>query len=167
MEKSEKNGKISDIKETATSAVEIMRQLGQPGMQESLEKFVQTARIAKEITDNLKTPEFVKNIENIRLVTDNLRDSSTKTENMLLEIKKTGVFDEVKKVISSANSTISSFDANKDGNAGNAYGEITTSIKEMVQSIRGLVDELRMVVVYSKESGSVNDINQIIREYTK
>lgn len=163
----EKNGKISDIKDTASSAIEIIRELGKPGMQETLDKLVQAVKTAKEITDNLKTTEFVKNIENIRLVTDNLRDSSTKTENMLHEIKSTGIFDEVKKIISSASNTISSFDANKAGNSANTYGEISNTVKEMFQSVKGLFDELRMIVVYSKESGSVNDINQVIRGYTK
>ena len=160
---SEKSGKISDIKETASSAIEIMRQLGRPEMQVTLDKLIQTTNTAKEITDNLKTQEFVKNIENIRLVTDNMRDSSVKTENMLHEIKDTGVFDEVKKMISSASNTISSFDANKAENSKNTYGEISTNVKEMFRSVKGLFDELRMVVVYSKETGSVNDISRAVR----
>ena len=42
----EKTGKLHDIKQTASDAVEIMRQIGTPGVQESMDKVRQTATIA-------------------------------------------------------------------------------------------------------------------------
>ena len=57
----EKPSKQHDIKETASDAVEIMRQIGTPEVQESFDKIRETATIAKEIMEALKTPEIVKN----------------------------------------------------------------------------------------------------------
>ena len=63
----EKTGKIQEIKETVSCAVEIMRQIRAPGVQESLGKIMDMSTIAKDIIEALKTPEMVKNIENFQI----------------------------------------------------------------------------------------------------
>ena len=56
----EKTGKIQEIKETVSCAVEIMRQIRAPGVQESLGKIMDMGEVAKDIIEALKTPEMVK-----------------------------------------------------------------------------------------------------------
>jgi hypothetical protein len=69
----EKTGRMHDIKETASDAVEIMRLIGKPEVQESLEKIRETAKIAKELLETLKTPQLVMNMENFRLISENMK----------------------------------------------------------------------------------------------
>ncbi|MFB5614852.1 MAG: hypothetical protein ACE5RI_07110, partial [Candidatus Nitrosomaritimum yanchengensis] len=76
-----KTSKIRDIKETASDAVEIMRHIGTPGVIESLTKVKDTAKVVNEIIQNLNTPEMVKNIENFRLISENMDRASAKMEN--------------------------------------------------------------------------------------
>jgi len=159
-----KTGKISDIKETASSAIEIIRQLGTPGVQESLKKVMDIANTAKEIMETLKTPEFVKNIENIRLISDNMKEASSNVEKSMKDLTETGVIDEIKGLITSAKGILGSFDGEKGGMNGHTMWEVSGSLKDMFQSIRGLVDELRMTVVYSKDSGSIANLKEIFHK---
>src|SRR3989337_2545717 len=132
----EKSGKLHDIKETASDAVEIMRQIGTPGVQESLDKVRQTATIAKEIMEALKTPEIVKNIENIRLISENINEAFTKMQNTMKQLKETGVIDEAKELIKSAKSKIDSFGGGGEGGiSGHDLRDVTTAVKEMLESI--------------------------------
>lgn len=160
-----KTGKISDIKETASSAIEIMRQLGTPGVQESLGRALEITRTSKEIMETLKTPEFVKNIENLRVISDNMKEASTTIEKSVKELKETGIIDEFKGLINSGKNMISSFDNGGNGGLNSqTLWEMSTSLKEMFQSVRGLVDELRMTVVYSKDSGSIANIKEVMKQ---
>jgi len=165
MVEKEKTSKLHDIKETASDAVEIMRQIGTPGVQESLEKVRETATIAKEIMEALKTPEIVKNIENIRLISENMNEASTKMQNTMKQLKETGVIDEAKELIKSAKSKIDLFGGNGEGGiSGQDLHDVTTAVKEMVQSIKGLADELKITVGSSKKSGTIRNIEETVKE---
>ena len=161
----EKSGKLHDIKETASDAVEIMRQIGTPGVQESLDKVRETAIIAKEIMESLKSSEMVKNIENIRLISENMSEASTKLQNTMNQLKETGVIDDVKQLIHSAKTGIESFGGSGEGSiSGQDLRDVTTAVKEMLESIKGLVDELKTTVVSSKKSGTVRNIEETVKE---
>jgi uncharacterized protein YjgD (DUF1641 family) len=161
----EKSGKLHDIKETASDAVEIMRQIGTPGVQESLDKVRETAIIAKEIMESLKSPEMVKNIENIRSISENMSEASTKLQNTMNQLKETGVIDDVKELIHSAKTKIESFGGSGEGSiSGQDLRDVTTAVKEMLESIKGLVDELKTTVVSSKKSGTVRNIEETVKE---
>lgn len=161
----EKTGKLHDIKETASDAVEILRQIGTPGVQESMEKVRQTATIAKEIMESLSSPEMVKNIENIRLISENMNEASTKMQNTMKQLKETGVIDEAKELIKSAKSKINSFGGSGEGGiSGQDLHDVTSSVKEMLESIRGLVDELRITIASSKKSGTIRNIEEAVKE---
>ena len=163
----EKTGKLHDIKETASDAVEIMRQIGTPGVQESMDKIRQTATIAKEIMESLKSPEMVRNIENIRLITDNMNEASTKMQNTMKQLKETGVIDEAKELIKSAKGKIDSFGGSGEGGlSGQDLRDVATSVKEMLESIKGLADELKITVASSKKSGTFRNIEETVKEAT-
>jgi hypothetical protein len=152
--------KLKDIRETTSDAVSIIRELGAPGVQDSLGKILETTKAAKEIVDKLKEPEFVKNIENIRLTTESIQEASSKIENAIREIKQTGVLDQAREAIRSANNFLDTFSGNKDLTEG------TEIMKATLSSIRDLVDELKLIAISSKKTGTLSNAAAIINEST-
>lgn len=142
METREKTSKIREIKETFSSVAEIMRRLGTAGMPESFGKIMSTALIAKEIMEILRTPEMVKNIENFRVISDNINDASTKVQETIKHLEETGVINEVQGLVKSTKTTMDSF-----GSTGQDLHEVSMSVKEVMTSIRTLVNELRTITI--------------------
>jgi uncharacterized protein YjgD (DUF1641 family) len=150
--------KLKDIKETASDAVEIIRELGSPDVQESLEKIREVAKVAREIIESLKDPAMVANIENMRKAAESVDSTSARLERITMEMKNSGVLDETREAIKSAKTTISSVGDSKN------VGETVDAIKEMMRSISGLVDELKLTVASSKKEGVIHDAEEAIRE---
>jgi hypothetical protein len=165
MTEEEKTSKIKDIKGIVFGAVEIMRQVRAPGVQETFGEITDTAMIAKSIIEELKTPEMVKNIENFRLISENINQATTKMQDTLKHLEETGVINEAKGLIKSAKNTVDSFGGSAQGSInGQDLREVSTAIKEMFKSIRSLVDELRITVAYSKKSGTIHSIEETFNE---
>ena len=160
-----KTTKIHDIKETTSNAVEIMRQIGTPGVRDSLNKVKETATIVNEIIQGLKTPEIVKNIENLRLISENMNEASTKMQNTMQQLRETGVIDEATELIKSTKGKIDSFD---DGGEGSINGQdlrdVSTATKEMLVSIKDLMIELKVTVASSKKSETIRNVKETIKE---
>jgi cell fate (sporulation/competence/biofilm development) regulator YmcA (YheA/YmcA/DUF963 family) len=150
--------KLKDIKKTTSDAVEIIRELGSPDVQKSLEKIRDTAKVGSEIIKSLKEPAMVTNIENIRKTTESFEKASARIERVTMELKNSGVLDETRETIKSAKNTI-----NYVGDSKN-MGETMDAIKEMLRSISALVDELKLTIIESKESGTIHNIEGAIRE---
>ena len=155
----EKTGKLKDIKETVSGAVELMQHLKDPGMQESFSKILDAAMIAKEIIKDLKTPEMVRNIENFRLISENMNQTSTRMQDTIKQLEETGVINETKGLIKSAKGVMGSF-----GENGQDLPQMGTAIKEMINSVRGLVDELKLTVIDYKNSGAGHSIQETIKD---
>jgi uncharacterized protein YjgD (DUF1641 family) len=137
MAQEEKTSKVREIKETVLCAVEIMRQIKTPGVLESFGKIMDTGVVAKEIIEALKTPEMVRNIENFRVISENINESSTRMQNMLKQLEETGILSETKGLVESAKTTVDSFGTSQD------LHDIGTNIKDMFKSVRALVDGFR------------------------
>ena len=150
--------KLKDIKETASDAVEIIRELGSPDVQKSLEKMRDTAKVGSEIIKSLKEPAMVTNIENIRKTTESFEKASARIERVTIEMKNSGVLDETRETIKSAKNTISYVGDSKN------MGETMDAIKEMLRSISALLNELKLTIIESKESGTIHNIEGAIRE---
>jgi hypothetical protein len=150
--------KLKDMKKTTSDAVEIIRELGSPDVQKSLEKIRDTAKVGSEIIKSLKEPTMVTNIENIRKTTESIEKSSARIERVTMELKNSGVLDETRETIKSAKYTISSVGDSKN------LGETMDALKEMLRSISALVDELKLTMVESKQSGTIHNIEETIRE---
>lgn len=150
--------KLKDIKETASDAVEMIRELGSPEVQESLEKIKETAKTAREVIESFKDPAMVTNIENIRKMTESIDSTSTRMEKVVIELKSSGILDETRETIKSAKTTMSSIGDDKN------IGEMVDAIKEMLRSISGLMEELKITVVESKKSGTLHNAEEAIRE---
>jgi hypothetical protein len=174
----EKEGKLHDIKETASDAVSIMRELGTPGVQESFEVIREIAKIAKEITETMQTPEWQQNIENFRLISENMNSVSARVDRTAAGFKETGIIDDAKGLISTVRTKVGSFGVGtgageqQPGAAATAGGGITgqdlkdlsTSFKEMLEAIKALAWELRLTVEESKKSGTLYNVEETIRE---
>jgi hypothetical protein len=177
----EKEGKLHDIKETASDAVAIMRELGTPGVQESFEVIREVAKIAQEIMETMKTPEWRQNMENIRLISENINSVSTRMDRTSAGLKETGIIDDAKGLINTVRSKMDSFGGGAGGSegqqsatAGGGGGgrgisgqdlkELSTSFKEMLEAIKALASELSLTVTESKKSGTVYNIGETFRE---
>ncbi len=174
----EKEGKLHDIKETASDAVAIMRELGTPGVQESFEVIRETAKIAKEIMETMKTPEWQQNIENFRLISENMNSVSARMDRTTAELKETGIIDDTKELINTVRSKVGSFSGGgggvgADGQQSAAAGggisgqdlkDLSTSFKEMLEAIKALAWELRLTVEESKKSGTLYNVEETYRE---
>lgn len=162
---SRKTNKLNDIRETVSGASEIMRQIGTPGVLESLNKVKETAAQVNEIMQSLKSPEMVKNIENFRLISENMNEASTKMQNTVQQLRETGVIDETSDLITSAKGKLSSFcDGGENGINGQDLRAVSFTTKEMLVSIKDLVNELTVTVASSKNSGVIRNVTESIKE---
>jgi len=160
-----KTSKIREIKETASDAAEIMRQISNPEVLESLNKVKDTAKVVNEIIKGLNTSEMVKNIENFRLISENMNETSTKMDNTVSQLRETGIVFEASEIMKFAKNKINSFD--DDGmnsiNGQDLY-EISTASKEMMLSIRDLMNEITVTVASSKKSATIHNVKDTIKE---
>ena len=173
----EKEGKLHNIKETASDAVAIMRELGTPGVQESFEVIRETAKIAKEIMETMSTPEWQQNIENFRLISENMNSVSARMDRTTAGLKETGIIDDTKGLINTVRSKMGSFGgggvgadgqqsaaAGGGGISGQDLKDLSTSFKEMLEAIKALAWELRLTVEESKKSGTLHNVEETYTE---
>lgn len=156
-------GKLSDIKETASDAVEIMREIGTPGVQETFDKIREIAVIAKDVMEIMQSPGWQQNLENIRLISENFNQASERMERTTREIKETGIIDDAKGLVQVAREKIDSFGGTGDGTkgiSGQDLREISVSVKEMFQSIRDLSTEVKAAIADSRQSGTIRTIKE-------
>ncbi|NOJ27907.1 MAG: hypothetical protein DA330_07870 [Nitrososphaera sp.] len=153
-------GRLKDIKETASDTVEILRQLGTPGVQETLDKAKSIAVTVKDVMEIMKSPEWVQNIDNIRRIVDTMNESSIRMDNTLKQLKESGMIDETKQLVKSARSATDSFGRQEGGIKSQDLRDMGVSLKEMLQSIKLLADELTTVAMESKRSGALQELSQ-------
>jgi cob(I)alamin adenosyltransferase len=142
----------------------------------SLERIRETATIAQSIIESFKDPQMMKNLENLRITADAMQNITVKVEKMIKEIKQTGVIDEasttIKSVIKeikqtgvideasttikSARNTIESSENNQN------LAEMISAYREMLQSIGGLLEELKFTIASSKRTGSIHITKQAL-----
>ncbi|MBM2819544.1 MAG: hypothetical protein HW410_1226 [Nitrosarchaeum sp.] len=160
-----KASKLHEIRETASDAVEIMRQISTPGVLESLDNVKETAAIVNEIIQGLKTPEMVKNIENFRLISENMNGAASKIQNTMQQLKETGVIDKTSDLIHTAKEKIDSF-GHGDENSINGHDlrDVSVATREMFVSIKDLMNELTATITSSKKSGAIRNIQETIKE---
>lgn len=152
------SSKLKDIKDTTSDAVEIIRELGTPEVQLSLANIRETAKIAKELVDSLKDPAIVANIDNVRKTAESFEKASSRIEAAIAEVKATGLLEEVKGAVGSARTALDSF------KEGKGPGDTIEALKEMLHSVSGLVDELRLTVASAKSNGIVRNVEETARE---
>ena len=155
-------GKLHDIKVTTSNTVEIIRQIGSPEIQGTLNKVKETATLVNEMMQSLKTPEIVQNIENFRLISENMNEASTKIQHTMQQLKETGVIDESTELIKFAKGKFNSFGGGI--RAGQDFHDVTAATKDMLVSINYLVNELKVTVASSKNSETVSNLRETIKD---
>ena len=169
----EKEGKLHDIKETASDAATIMRELAHPGVHESFEVIREIAVIAKDIMETMKSPEWQQNMENIRVISENINSVSARMDKTSSELKGTGIVDDAKDLISTIRTKMGSFSSEGQQSAAGGRGggisgqdlkELSTSFREMLEAVKGLASELKVTVEESKNTGTVHNIKETYRE---
>jgi len=171
----EKEGKLHDIKETASDAATIMRELAHPGVHESFEVIREIAVIAKDITETMKSPEWQQNMENIRVISENINSVSARMDKTSSELKGTGIVDDAKDLISTIRTKMGSFSSDgqqsaagggggRGGISGQDLKELSTSFREMLEAVKALASELKVTVEESKKTGTVHNIQETYRE---
>ena len=78
------------------------------------------------------------------------------------ELEKTGVIGDTQQLVKTARAKLDFI--GEAGIGSQDLGELSTSFKEMLQSIRGLIDEVKIVVEESKKSTTLRNVEQTIRE---
>ncbi len=140
MSRLEKTSKLREIKDSISGTVEILRQIGTPGTLGSLNKILDTSSVVKEIVDALKSPEMVKNIENIRLISENFNEASYRMQCIVKYLDETGVIRELVGLVDSARGAIRFIDE-----AGQDFREISGSIKDVISSVRTAQSKIKTV----------------------
>lgn len=159
----QKPNKLQDIKETASSAAEIMRQIGTPGVLESLKNVKETTAKVSEIIQGLQSPEMVKNIENLLLISENMNSASTKIQNTMGQLKDTGIISRTTDLISSAKTQIDSF-GSQEGITGQDLRDMSMATREMFISVKELMSELTITVAATKNSKTLLNVQDTIHQ---
>lgn len=158
-----KSSKLSEIRATAFDAATIMRQIGTPGVLESLTNVKETASKVNEIIQRLQTPEMVKNIENFRIISENINDTATKMQNITKDLKETGIIEKTTSLVDSAKKKIDSFGNGENGLSGQDIHNVIVSTQEMFASIKDLVNEITETISSSKKSDTVTNVQETIK----
>ena len=167
---------MHDIKETASDAVAIMRELATPGVYESFEVIREIAVIAKDIMETMKSPEWQQNMENIRIISESINSVSARVDKTSAGLKETGIVDDAKDLIGTIRTKMGSFSSDgqqsaagevggsRGGVSGQDLKELSISFKEMLEAVKALAWELRVTVEESKKTGTVHNIEETYRE---
>jgi hypothetical protein len=132
-------GKLHELKETTTDAVNIIRELRDPEVQKSIENIKAISRTVNDIVAIFKDPQFVKNIENINLATNHLRESMVSMQTTVSVLNKAGTLEEINKTIRSVRATIDSFSEVQ------AKGSMIISITNLLASLKQVLEEAQKI----------------------
>ena len=88
-----------------------------------------------------------------------MNQASGRMQDSLKQLEQTGVINEAKGLIKSAKGAVDLI-----GENGQDLPQMATAIKEMINSVRDLVDELKLTVIDSKNSGAVHSIKETVSD---
>ncbi|MGA7367685.1 MAG: hypothetical protein WBX01_01030 [Nitrososphaeraceae archaeon] len=160
-------GKLNDIRETSSNAIQIIRDLKNPEVHESLNRMKDITATVREIVESFKDPSMVKNIENFRLTLESIERISSKIDSLRSDTQNSGLMDEISSTIRGcriALDTLNSEGGTKElvSASKNLISEISSTvleIKELLHSIRstngtadiaGIVDDVKEIRNYAK-----------------
>ena len=152
---------LRDIRDSTSYTAKILHELGSSEVHNSLERIRETATIAQSIIESFKDPQMVKNLENLRITAEAMENITVKVEKMVKEIKQTGVIDEASTTIKSVRIKMDSVESNQN------FAGVSSAIREMLESIAGLVEELKITIASSKKTGTIYTAEEAVREASK
>jgi FtsZ-binding cell division protein ZapB len=152
------SSKLREIKETASDAVEVVKEIGTPEFRDSLDKVRQTTAEAKEIITLLQTPEMQQIIGDMRSTSQAFQSAASSMESVVKQFKGSGLgenFKHTSDMVKDAIDTIKMLQSNKESMA---------EFNETIRSLRELFDEIRTAISDSKRSGMVRDLKATARD---
>jgi len=155
------SSKLREIKETASDAVEVVKEIGTPEFRDSLDKVRETTAEAKEIITLLQTPEMQQNIGNMRSTAEAFQSAASSMESVVKQFKGSGLgenFKHTSDMVKDAIDTVKMLQSNKESMA---------EFNETIRSLRELFDEIRTAISDSKRSGMVRDLKETARDVSE
>jgi hypothetical protein len=155
------SSKLREIKETASDAVEVVKEIGTPEFRDSLDKVRQTTAEAKEIITLLQTPEMQQNIGNICSTAEAFQSAASSMERIVEQFKGSGLgenFKHTSDMMKDVIDTIRMLQSNKESMA---------ELNETIRSLRELFDEIRTAISDSKRAGMVRDLKETARDISE
>lgn len=157
-------GKLDDIRETSSNAIQIIRDLKNPETQKSLDGIKEITATVKGIIESFKEPSMVKNIENFRMTVESAERISSKFDSLRSDAGNSGVMEELSSAIKAcrfAAETIS-----KEGGA----KDLIAALKELISEISSTVAETKKILDSMGNFGENSEIASIrdnVREIRK
>ena len=140
MSNQERTGKLKEIKDSILGAVEILRQIKTTQTLEFFDKINDASFAAREIINGLKSPEMVKNIENLRLISENFNETSARMQNTIKYLEETGIINESVRLVKSTRGALEFINE-----SGKDFHEISGSVKEIFHSVRMAQSKIQTV----------------------
>lgn len=118
----------------SSDSIKLITEFGSPGMIGSLGLIKQIASVVKEITEALEDPITNKNIENLNISLETMRDSRDRIRNVSRQLKDTHLIEEAKIMSSSIRSKT-------DQESIQDLKELIVILKETMSAVRRLTKE--------------------------
>ncbi|MFZ0557114.1 MAG: hypothetical protein WAM26_17675 [Nitrososphaeraceae archaeon] len=160
-------GKLNDIRETSSNAIQIIRDLKNPEVHESLNRVKDITATVKEIVESFKDPSMVKNIENFRLTLESIERISSKIESLRTDTQNSGMMDEISSTIKTCRLALDTL--NNEGGT----KELVSVSRNLISEISSTVLEIRQLLHTIGNADANADVAGIvanvkdIRDYTK
>jgi uncharacterized coiled-coil DUF342 family protein len=160
-------GKLNDIRETSSNAIQIIRDLKNPEVHESLNRVKDITATVKEIVESFKDPSMVKNIENFRLTLESIERISSKIESLRTDTQNSGMMDEVSSTIKACRLALDTL--NNEGGT----KELVSVSRNLISEISSTVLEIRQLLHAIGNADANADVAGIvanvkdIRDFTK
>ncbi|MGA6989254.1 MAG: hypothetical protein WBL67_01850 [Nitrososphaeraceae archaeon] len=160
-------GKLNDIRETSSNAIQIIRDLKNPEVHESLNRVKDITATVKEIVESFKDPSMVKNIENFRLTLESIERISSKIESLRTDTQNSGMMDEISSTIKACRLALDTL--NNEGGT----KELVSVSRNLISEISSTVLEIRQLLHTIGNADANADVAGIvanvkdIRDYTK
>ena len=160
-------GKLNDIRETSSNAIQIIRDLKNPEVHESLNRVKDITATVKEIVESFKDPSMVKNIENFRLTLESIERISSKIESLRTDTQNSGMMDEISSTIRACRLALDTL--NNEGGT----KELVSVSRNLISEISSTVLEIRQLLHTIGNADANADVAGIvanvkdIRDYTK
>jgi uncharacterized coiled-coil DUF342 family protein len=160
-------GKLNDIRETSSNAIQIIRDLKNPEVHESLNRVKDITATVKEIVESFKDPSMVKNIENFRLTLESIERISSKIESLRTDTQNSGMMDEISSTIKACRLALDTL--NNEGGTKELVSvsrNLISEISSTVLEIRQLLHTIGNADANADVAGIVANIKDI-RDFTK
>jgi hypothetical protein len=118
-----------------SDSIKLITEFGSPGMTRSLGLIKQIVSTAQRITESIEDPEMKKNIENMNITIEAMRDSRDRIQNVSRELKDTHIIEEVRIMTSSVKTRT-------DQTSLQDLRELIIALKGTMSSVKRLANEI-------------------------